>query len=532
MKFPDFSSSSKISQWERFKELLWFDAELGIWLDISRMKINLADFVSLEPSLQKSYAAMSRLENGHISNQDEQRQVGHYWLRNPQISPQESIANLISEEVTNIETFTKKITKGELLTPNGQKFTDVIWIGIGGSGLGPLLIVEALQSKHSELDIHFVDNVDPWGISNLLSTLNDRLLTTLFVVVSKSGGTPEPRIGMEQCRDRFEKLGGSWAQHCVAITMKNSKLSKLAEKEQWLSTFDLPDWVGGRTSITSSVGLLMAGLCSCDIKQFLDGASKMDQLTRSTNTFNNPAALLALSWWISGEGKGKRDMVVLPYRDRLQIFSRYLQQLVMESLGKSNDRNGSLVNQGLSVFGNKGSTDQHAYVQQLRDGIDNFFVTFIEVLKEPNDIKQLNGEDPGSFLSGFFQGTRTALTEGNRQNLTITLKDIDELRLGALIALFERTVGIYGELINVNAYHQPGVEAGKQAASNILNLKSEIITLLSNSNSFSLYEIQDKLPIKDPDIIYHILRYECFSGDKLIAVGDWKSPDSLRFKIN
>src|SRR5438477_12777714 len=142
------------------------------------------------------------------------------------------------------------------------------------------------------------------------------------------------------------------------------------------------DWVGGRTSETSAVGLLPAALQGLDIDGILAGATACDEITRQPDMMRNPAALLALMWYYAGEGRGTRAMVVLPYKDRLELFSRYLQQLVMESLGKWTDRDGNEVGQGIAVYGNKGSTDQHAYVQQLRDGLNNFFVTFIEVLRD------------------------------------------------------------------------------------------------------------------------------------------------------
>jgi glucose-6-phosphate isomerase len=142
------------------------------------------------------------------------------------------------------------------------------------------------------------------------------------------------------------------------------------------------DWVGGRTSELSAVGLLPAALQGVDIQAMLDGAAAMDAATRTHDTLKNPAALLALMWFHATGGKGQKDMVVLPYKDRLLLFSRYLQQLVMESLGKRLDLDGKRVDQGINVFGNKGSTDQHAYVQQLRDGVNNFFITFIRVLKD------------------------------------------------------------------------------------------------------------------------------------------------------
>ena len=151
----------------------------------------------------------------------------------------------------------------------------------------------------------------------------------------------------------------------------------MAAAESWLARFPMWDWVGGRTSQMSAVGLVPAALQGIDIQKFLDGAKACDDQTRIPEFQQNPAAQLALMWHFAGNGRGDRNMVILPYKDRLELFSRYLQQLVMESLGKERDLEGRLVNQGLTVFGNKGSTDQHAFVQQLRYGRNDFFVTFI-----------------------------------------------------------------------------------------------------------------------------------------------------------
>src|SRR5205085_3975927 len=140
------------------------------------------------------------------------------------------------------------------------------------------------------------------------------------------------------------------------------------------------DWVGGRTSEFSAVGLLPAALQGFDIDALLAGARACDEATRLHDTRKNPAALMALMWHHATEGKGRKDLVVLPYKDRLLLFSRYLQQLVMESIGKQFDLKGNRVEQGLAVYGNKGSTDQHAYVQQLREGVPNFFAVFVRVL--------------------------------------------------------------------------------------------------------------------------------------------------------
>ena len=153
----------------------------------------------------------------------------------------------------------------------------------------------------------------------------------------------------------------------------------------------------------------------------------------------------------------------------------------MESLGKRLDRDGKRVDQGISVYGNKGSTDQHAFVQQLRDGINNFFVTFIRVLEFDSDgVEVEQGITAGDYLHGFLIGTRAALYGNERQSMTLSIARVDAHAVGVLIALFERAVGFYGSLVNINAYHQPGVEAGKKAAAAVLSLQSQIMAHLSD----------------------------------------------------
>jgi len=187
-------------------------------------------------------------------------------------------------------------------------------------------------------------------------------------------------------------------------------------------------------------------------------------------------------WYVATDGKGKKDLVVLPYKDRLLLFSRYLQQLVMESLGKQLDLDGKRVEQGIAVYGNKGSTDQHAFVQQLRDGVNNFFVTFVRVLESGGSSMEVEpGVTTGDYLDGFYIGTREALYGNDRQSMTITVRRVDARTIGALIALFERAVGLYASLIHINAYHQPGVEAGKKAAAAVLALQAKAHAALSST---------------------------------------------------
>ena len=527
---PALAPHDPAVQWQRFQHLLWFDEALAVWLDLSRMAISADQLEELRPRFAQAFAAMAALEGGAIANPDEQRQVGHYWLRTPSLAPDPQVGAHVNAEIDRIEAFGRDVLSGVVGVGPDLPFTDVLWIGIGGSGLGPLLMVRALQDPGRGLPFHFIDNVDPDGLSRTLRSLGDRIRTSLVVVVSKSGGTPEPHLGMQQARRALEASGGVWSSQAVAITMAGSKLDQTAAAEGWLARFDMFDWVGGRTSVTSAVGLLPAALVGGDLRAFLDGAACMDACTRAEVLESNPAALLAAAWYAAGEGRGRRDMVVLPYRDRLELFSRYLQQLVMESLGKALDRDGALVHQGLAVYGNKGSTDQHAYVQQLRDGVDNFFVTFIEVLEDPQDVPAVAGDNPADFLDGFLQGTRTALMESGRQSLSITFRQLNARSLGALIALFERAVGLYGELVNINAYHQPGVEAGKKAAAGILELQARLEALLEDGVSRSLAELQQQLGAASPEPLFWILRHLCANPRGYSAEGPWGDPAGLRFR--
>lgn len=270
------------------------------------------------------------------------------------------------------------------------------------------------------------------------------------------------------------------------------------------------DWVGGRTSVCSAVGLLPAELAGLDTQSLLLGARDMDEWTRHEDWRDNPAALLAGAWHLLGDGRGRRAMVLLPYADRLVLLSRYLQQLVMESLGKRSNRRGERVEQGLTVYGNKGSTDQHAYVQQLRDGPDDFFVTFVQVLGDGAGSSQPVQDQvrAGDLLQGFLLGTRRALAERERASITLSIPRVDAYCLGGLIALFERAVGLYASLIDINAYHQPGVEAGKRAARGVLQLSSRIQGLL-DSRPITPERLAEQLAADPLEVLYLLEHLVC-----------------------
>jgi glucose-6-phosphate isomerase len=299
----------------------------------------------------------------------------------------------------------------------------------------------------------------------------------------------------------------------------------------WMRRFPMWDWVGGRTSELSAVGLLPAALQGFKIEKMLAGAKVCDVITRRTNVNTNPAAQLALMWYYSGNGKGLKDMVVLAYKDRLELFSKYLQQLIMESLGKGFDLNGNLVNQGMAVYGNKGSTDQHAYVQQLREGVRNFFVTFIQVLKDRDTHKEDIAVEPnttsGDYLNGFFLGTRSALYENDRESISITIDEVSPFSMGVLIGLYERAVGFYATLVNINAYHQPGVEAGKLAAGAVLGVQCRVQSYLAEKRGHAMTPAQIASGVGahgDYEIVFKILEHLAANPTRGIVKRRGKTP--------
>ena len=466
--------------WDRYREHLCVTGTLGISLDISRMRFADDFIASMATPMANAFAAMEQLEAGAIANPDEGRRVGHYWLRAPSLAPEPAMTAAITGTLERIHEFAAAVHSGQIRPERGDRFEQLLLIGIGGSALGPQFVADALGTASDRLTPNFFDNTDPDGMARVLDRLGDRIASTLTLVISKSGGTRETRNGMLIAEAAYRNAGLSFARHAVAVTGDGSELDRTATAAGWLARFPMWDWVGGRTSIFSAVGLLPAALQGIDIDAFTDGARTMDVATRNHSVSSNPAALLALMWHYAGAGRGAKDMVVLPYKDRLLLFSRYLQQLVMESLGKELDLAGAVVHQGIAVYGNKGSTDQHAYVQQLRDGVHNFFLTFVEVLEDQHgpSLEVEPNVTSGDYLLGFMLGTREAMHQNARESITLTLPDVSARSVGALIALYERAVGLYASLVNVNAYHQPGVEAGKKAAGTVLAVQHAVLAAL------------------------------------------------------
>jgi glucose-6-phosphate isomerase len=519
------------SLWQRFQQHFLRYDDLSFSMDISRMKFPDDFFDRMGPKIDKAFASMRVLEAGGIANPDERRMVGHYWLRKPSLAPNAELRAEIENTNARIKKFAAEAHNGKIKNARGEKFQHVLSIGIGGSALGPQFIADALGTARDPMDIYFFDNTDPDGFDRVFDKIDNELARTLVVVISKSGGTKETRNGMLEVEARFKAAGLDFSNHAVAITGAGSDLDKHAEKNGWLARFPMWDWVGGRTSVMSAVGLVPMALEGFDIDNFLAGAAAMDEHTRANDFRQNAAMLLALMWFYAGNGRGEKDMVVLPYKDRLLLFSRYLQQLVMESLGKEKDLDGKIVNQGTAVYGNKGSTDQHAYVQQLRDGVLNFFVTFIEVARD-RDREAFEVEPnvtSGDYLHGFLRGTRTALYEKNRESITLSIPEANAFSIGALIALYERAVGFYGSLVNINAYHQPGVEAGKKAATRLLQLQSRVREKLSRGSGKTAEEIARAIGV-DPEDIFHVLQHLA-SNDPRVQISKGEGPSEDKFSL-
>ncbi len=521
--------------WQRYTEYLYRNDALGMSVDISRMAFPDDYFARMEPQMADAFRAMAELERGATANPDEGRQVGHYWLRDPELTPTPELRREIEEADAAVRAFAADIHTGRIAPAAGGQWENLLLIGIGGSALGPQFLADALGSTHQPLRPFFLDNTDPDGFQRVFAEIGAGLSRTLTVVTSKSGGTKETRNGMVAAEAAYRRAGLEFSRHAVAITGACSELDRHALENHWLRRFPMWDWVGGRTSIFSAVGLLPAALLGFDTGALLEGARAMDGATRVADARRNPAALLALMWHHAGGGHGEKDMVVLPYKDRLGLFARYLQQLVMESLGKARDLQGREVHQGIVVYGNKGSTDQHAYVQQLREGANNFFVTFIEVLRDSEEppVEVEPGVTSGDYLHGFLLGTREALTEAGRESLTITLERVDASFVGKLIALFDRAVGYYASLVGINAYHQPGVEAGKKAAQHVITIQGRLLEALRGAAApLTAQEAAERAGIADEvETAAHVLQHLAANAGRGVTCDPGSRPEADRFSL-
>ncbi len=522
-----------MKEWEKLCNNLYYDKETGLMIEYGGMNMGEEYIAESRKELDEALTFMDELEKGCIANPDENRMVGHYWLRNTDIAPKKELADEINNAKSAVANFSKAVLNGKILSEKKTKFKYALVSGMGGSSLGPAFIYDALHKKGEGLKLFFLDNTDPAGMDRIFAAVKEELDETLLIVISKSGGTIETRNSMEEARAFYEACGLDFGKHAVCITGKGSKLEAQAQREGWLEVFPMWDWVGGRTSVMSAVGLLPLSLAGIDVESLLKGASDCDKLGRNKDFRNNPAAIMALAWNYASGGKGGESMVVLPYRDSLNLFAKYLQQLVMESLGKEFDLGGGTVNQGLAVFGNKGSSDQHSYVQQLVGGPFNVFTTFVQVLKDREGKSVTVGEDStsGDYLNAFMLGTKKALEDHGKLTMTITVPDDSAYYVGMLIALYERAVGIYAKLVNINAYHQPAVEFGKKAAGRLIELKNMLKAHMRENagRKFTAEELATAIDRKDEKADVFRLLLHLSKNDAFICMEEAQPITESRF---
>ncbi len=373
-----------------------------------------------------------------------------------------------------------------------SKFDNFVVLGIGGSALGPLAVHQALnhyyynelppEKRSNRPRLYVVDNIDPVRFNELLQILDPR--KTLFNVISKSGNTSETMAQFLIVRDILRnECGDSYGEHIVVTTdREKGNLLPIALKEGF-QRFVIPLGIGGRFSELTPVGLLAAAVCGIDINQLLKGALDMDQWIREKQgVFANPAQLRAALAYLSGQ-KGKNISVFMPYADGLKTMADWYAQLWAESLGKRYDRQGRIVQVGQTPVKALGVTDQHSQVQLYVEGPDDKVITFVTVekfketqvipldSKLPEDIHFLGGRTLEELVSAEQTATEYALTLAGRQHQRIILPSLEAYTVGQLLLLLEWETAYMGELLNINAFDQPGVEEGKNGTYALMGRK-------------------------------------------------------------
>jgi len=462
---------------------------------------------------------------GELINQTENRAVLHTALR----APESAVINVDGENVipevyevkNKIKNFTEEVISGQRKGYTGKAFTDIVNIGIGGSDLGPVMAVEALQFYKNHLNTHFVSNVDGDHVNEIIKKLNPE--TTLFLIVSKTFTTQETLSNSETIREWFLKSASQEdvAKHFVAVSTNIQKVTEFGINPD--NIFPMWDWVGGRFSLWSAVGLSIALAIGFDnYKQLLTGANEMDEHFKSAEFDKNiPVILALLSIWYNNF-YGAESEALIPYTQYLSKLAPYLQQATMESNGKSVGRDGKPVNYqtGTIIWGEPGTNSQHAFFQLIHQGtkiIPTDFIGFVkplygnedhhnklmsnffaqtEALMNGKTAEQVQAEfdkqglaaDKASYLLPFKVFT------GNKPTNTILVQKLTPKSLGSLIALYEHKIFVQGVIWNIFSFDQWGVELGKQLANSILDeINSNTVKNHDSSTSFLLnYFLKNK----------------------------------------
>ena len=464
---------------------------------LSKKTMDLLIDLSKEVGLSE---AIAHYFNGTAINETESRAVLHTALRDKDATPinvdGENIIPQIREVKAQMKAFSNDIINGTKRGYTGKAFTDVVNIGIGGSDLGPAMVVEALKFYKNHLKVHFVSNVDGDHVQEVIRELNPE--TTLFVVVSKTFTTQETLSNATTIKNWFLETASQEdvAKHFAAVSTNTQKISDFGIVPAHV--FTMWDWVGGRFSLWSAVGLSIALAVGYDhFEAMLDGAFEMDQhFKHSPFKENIPVVLSLISIWYANFHKAETQAII-PYTQYLSRFSAYLQQGIMESNGKCFDRSGNRVSYETEtvIWGEPGTNSQHAFFQLMHQGtklIPADFIGFKKSLHGDTDHHNklmanffaqtealLSGKTRTQVDQEFAEkGTDPALAakvapfkvfEGNKPTNTLLIDQLTPETLGSLIALYEHKIFVQGVIWNIFSYDQWGVELGKQLATNILS---------------------------------------------------------------
>ncbi|MGE5944048.1 MAG: glucose-6-phosphate isomerase [Flavobacteriales bacterium] len=471
--------------------------------------LQLADEVKLKDAIKSQFS-------GDIINQTEGRAVLHTALRAPKNADFKVDGVNVMPEIyqvkQKIENFTNEVVNGGRKGFSGKPFTDVVNIGIGGSDLGPAMVVESLQYYKNHLTTHFVSNVDGDHVNEVIKKLNPE--TTLFVIVSKTFTTQETLSNANTIKDWFLKSAdeAAIAKHFVAVStnIKNVKAFGIDEN----NIFPMWDWVGGRFSLWSAVGLtisLAVGYSNFD--SLLLGAHKMDEHFKNEDFKTNiPVVLALISIWYNNFFNAESEAII-PYSQYLSQFATYLQQGIMESNGKSVDRNGNKIDYqtGTIIWGEPGTNSQHAFFQLIHQGtklIPADFIGFVKSLHGNQDHQDklisnflaqtealLNGKTEKEVIAESTQSNVISFKvfQGNKPTNTIFINKLSPESLGKLIAMYEHKIFVQGIIWNIFSYDQFGVELGKQLATKILQELNNTATNTHDSSTKNLLNYYKEL---------------------------------------
>lgn len=473
---------------------------------------NLAKECDLDNSIKMQF-------EGDKINKTENRAVLHTAVRANDkekiFVDDKNIVPSIIESRTKMKNFTDNVLSGKIQGSTNKNFTDIVNIGIGGSDLGPVMIVDALKYYKSRLNPHFVSNVDGDHVLEILKKINPE--TTLFIIVSKTFKTQETLSNANTIKKWLvSKLGRkSVYSHFVAVSANRKEIENFGINKEYV--FPMNEWVGGRFSLWSSVGLSVSlSIGSDNFESLLNGANKMDNHFKSSSIEKNiPIVLALISVWYNNFFKCETEAII-PYSQYLNRLPGYLQQAIMESNGKSVDRNGKKINYqtGNIIWGGTGTNAQHAFFQLIHQGtklIPCDFIGFANPLYKEN-----NQHD--KLMSNFFAQTEALMMgksasevekelsqndnlkellpykvfEGNRPSNTILIEKLNPETLGSLVAMYEHKIFVQGILWNIYSYDQWGVELGKELASKLLQeVENKDIKAHDDSTFFLLKKYLD-----------------------------------------